>query len=265
MYDNVQVIIPSLNPDEKLAKTAAGMIEKGFTDIVLVDDGSDEAHRGEFGKIKEAYPDNVTVLVHEVNKGKGRALKTAFSYILDNMPEATGLKLAEALRTLKFPPNVVFVTAYSEYALEAFEVNAVDYLVKPVETERLAQALARVRENVALHMQAQKSERISVEKGGKKILISIDSIRFVMARDDYAYLQTDTDRYFSTVSLAQLEKRLDGHGFFRVHRGYLVNLLMVEEVEPVSGGTLLLTLNGVSDKIPVSRRRVSLLKKALGI
>ena len=144
-----------------------------------------------------------------------------------NMPEATGLKLAEALRTLKFPPNVVFVTAYSEYALEAFKVNAVDYLVKPVETERLAQALARVRENVALHMQAQKSERISVEKGGKKILISIDSIR--------------------------------------VHRGYLVNLSMVEEVEPVSGGTLLLTLNGVSDKIPVSRRRVSLLKKALGI
>ena len=182
-----------------------------------------------------------------------------------NMPEATGLKLAEAFRTLKFPPNVVFVTAYSEYALEAFKVNAVDYLVKPVETERLAQALARVRENVALHMQAQKSERISVEKGGKKILISIDSIRFVMARDDYAYLQTDTDRYFSTVSLAQLEKRLDGHGFFRVHRGYLVNLSMVEEVEPVSGGTLLLTLNGVSDKIPVSRRRVSLLKKALGI
>ena len=182
-----------------------------------------------------------------------------------NMPEATGLKLAEALRTLKFPPNVVFVTAYSEFALEAFKVNAVDYLLKPVETERLAQALARVRENVALHMQAQKSERISVEKGGKKILISIDKIRFVMARDDYAYLQTDTDRYFSTVSLAQLEKRLDGHGFFRVHRGYLVNLAMVEEVEPVSGGTLLLTLNGVDDKIPVSRRRVSLLKKALGI
>jgi hypothetical protein len=85
-----------------------------------------------------------------------------------------------------------------------------------------------------------------------------------MARDDYAYLQTDTDRYFSTVSLAQLEKRLDGHGFFRVHRGYLVNLSMVEEVDPVSGGTLLLTLNGVDDKIPVSRRRVSALKKALG-
>ena len=174
-----------------------------------------------------------------------------------NMPEATGLQLAEALQHLKFPPAVVFVTAYSEFAI--------DYLVKPVETERLSQAISRVREHVSLHVQAQKSERIPVEKGGKKILIGIDKIRFVMARDDYAYLQTDTDRYFSTVSLAQLEKRLDGHGFFRVHRGYLVNLSMVEEIESVSGGTLLLTLNAVDEKIPVSRRRVSALKKALGL
>ena len=182
-----------------------------------------------------------------------------------NMPEATGLQLADGLQHLKYPPAVVFVTAYSEFAIDAFKVSAVDYLVKPVASARLAQALTRVQESVALHAQAQRSERIPVEKGGKKILVAIDKIRFVMARDDYAYLQTDTDRYFSTVSLAQLEKRLDGHGFFRVHRGYLVNLSMVEEVESVAGGTLLLTLNGVEDKIPVSRRRVSTLKKALGI
>ena len=182
-----------------------------------------------------------------------------------NMPEVTGLKLAEGLQRLKYPPAVVFVTAYSEFALDAFNVNAVDYLVKPVETDRLAQAIARVRENVALHAQMHRSERISVEKAGKKILVSVDKIRYVMARDDYAYLQTDTDRFFSTVSLAQLEKRLDGHGFFRVHRGYLVNLAMVDEVETVAGGTLLLTLNGVEEKIPVSRRRVAALKKALGV
>ncbi|MBP3754836.1 MAG: bifunctional glycosyltransferase family 2/GtrA family protein [Lachnospiraceae bacterium] len=91
MYDNVQVIIPSLNPDEKLAKTAAGMIEKGFTDIVLVDDGSDEAHRGEFGKIKETFPDNITVLVHEVNKGKGRAMKTAFEYVMKERKDSLGV------------------------------------------------------------------------------------------------------------------------------------------------------------------------------
>lgn len=182
-----------------------------------------------------------------------------------NMPEATGIQLTEALQHLKYPPAVVFVTAYSEFALDAFKVNAIDYLVKPVETERLAQALARVREHVVLHAKAQKAERIPVEKGGKKILINIDDIRYVMARDDYAYLQTGTDRFFSTVSLAHLEKTLDGHGFFRVHRGYLVNLALVKEVEPQSGGTLLLTLDGVDDKIPVSRRRVSSLKKALGL
>ncbi|MCL2889161.1 MAG: LytTR family DNA-binding domain-containing protein [Eggerthellaceae bacterium] len=182
-----------------------------------------------------------------------------------NMPEATGLQLADALQRLKFPPAVVFVTAYSEFALDAFKVNAIDYLVKPVENDRLAQAIARVREHVSLYAKAQRAERIPVEKGGKKILIGIDKIRFVMARDDYAYLQTDTDRYFSTVSLAQLEKRLSGHGFFRVHRGYLVNLSLVEEIESVSGGTLLLTLNDTDEKIPVSRRRVSALKKALGL
>ena len=180
-----------------------------------------------------------------------------------NMPEASGLQLAEALQRLKFPPAVVFVSAYSEHAIEAFKVNATDYLLKPVESERLSQAIQRVREHVTLHAKVQKLERIPVEKAGKKILIGIDTIRFVMARDDYAYLQTDTDRYFSTVSLAQLEKRLDGHGFFRVHRGYLVNLSMVSEVESVSGGTLLLSLEGCEEKIPVSRRRVSALKKAL--
>ena len=182
-----------------------------------------------------------------------------------NMPEATGLQLAEALQHLKYPPAVVFVTAYSEFALDAFKVNAIDYLVKPVETDRLQQAVNRASEYITLHVKASQSERIPVEKGGKKILIPIDSIRFVMARDDYAYLQTDNDRYFSTVSLAQLEKRLDGHGFFRVHRGYLVNLSHDEEVEPVPGGTLLLSLNATDEKIPVSRRRVSSLKKALGL
>ena len=183
-----------------------------------------------------------------------------------NMPEATGIQLAEALQHLKYPPAVVFVTAYSEFALDAFKVNAIDYLVKPVETERLAQALARVREHVVLHAKAQKAERIPVEKGGKKILIIRYDIRYVMARDDSRLpLQTGTDRFFSTVSLAHLEKTLDGHGFFRVHRGYLVNLALVKEVEPQSGGTLLLTLDGVEEKIPVSRRRVSSLKKALGL
>lgn len=182
-----------------------------------------------------------------------------------NMPGTNGLQLAEALAKLKYPPAVVFVTAYSEHALEAFGVNAVDYLVKPVEGERLMQALAKVRRSVVSTSKSAQKERIPVEKGGKKLLIPADKIHFIMAKDDYSYLHTDTDRYLSTVSLAQLEAKLEPYGFFRVHRRYLVNLSCISEVDPVSGGTLMLSLNGEDEKIPVSRRRVAALKKALGL
>ena len=173
-----------------------------------------------------------------------------------NMPGATGIQLADALS---------FVTAYSEHAVKAFDVNAVDYLVKPVETERLRQAIAKVKVYVSGHARVGRGERIPVEKGGKKLLIPTDHIHFIMAKDDYSYLHTDTDRYLSTVSLAQLEAKLEPYGFFRVHRRYLVNLACVAEVEPISGGTLQLQLTGEEEKIPVSRRRVASLKKALGI
>ncbi|NTU88922.1 MAG: response regulator transcription factor [Actinobacteria bacterium] len=182
-----------------------------------------------------------------------------------SMPGTTGIQLAEALARLKYPPAVIFVTAYSEHAVKAFDVNAIDYLVKPVETERLRQALAKVRKSISGSSRSAQKERIPVEKGGKKLLIPADKIHFIMAKDDYSYLHTDTDRYLSTVSLAQLEAKLEPYGFFRVHRRYLVNLSCVAEVDPVSGGTLMLSLVGEEEQIPVSRRRVASLKKALGL
>jgi two-component system, LytTR family, response regulator LytT len=182
-----------------------------------------------------------------------------------NMPGATGLQLGEALQRLTHKPAVVFVTAYSEHAIKAFEVNAIDYLLKPVETERLLQAIVKVKEYVSMYAHGSKADRIPVEKNGKKLLVSTDKIHFIMAKDDYSYLHTENDRYLSTVSLAQLEQKLEPYGFFRVHRRYLVNLSCVEEVTPVSGGTLLLSLTGEEEQIPVSRRRVAALKKALGL
>ena len=182
-----------------------------------------------------------------------------------NMPGTDGLQLAEALTHLKYPPYVIFVTAYSEHAVKAFDVNATDYLVKPVETDRLNQAIAKVMQHVGGQGHGSTGERIPVEKGGKKLLIPTEKIHFIMAKDDYSYLHTDSDRYLSTVSLAQLEAKLEPLGFFRVHRRYLVNLSCIREVDPVSGGTLLLTLQGEEEQIPVSRRRVASLKKALGL
>lgn len=184
-----------------------------------------------------------------------------------SMPKTSGMQLAEALAKLKNPPCVVFVTAYSEYALDAFNVNAVDYLMKPVEPQRLVQALDKVEERLKPAQPGHTTtERIPVEKGGRKVLVPIDQIRYIEAKDDYSCIYTDSDRYLSTTSLAQLENDLTPHGFFRVHRGYIVNLEYVEDVEVVSSGILQLGINGIEGKkISVSRRRVVQLKRALGI
>ena len=100
-----------------------------------------------------------------------------------SMPGASGMQLAEALRKLKNPPAVVFVTAYSDHALEAFEVDAVDYLMKPVEEDRLDRAIEKVlaRTKPVTETKAAPIERIPVEKGGRKVLIPVEQIRYIMA------------------------------------------------------------------------------------
>lgn len=188
-----------------------------------------------------------------------------------SMPGASGLQLAEALYKLKNPPAIVFVTAYSDHAVEAFDVDAVDYLMKPVEEVRLDRAIekviARAKPVAAAESAARPSnvERIPVEKGGRKVLIPVDQIRFIMAKDDYSCIFTEDDRYLSTTSLAQFESKLGEFGFFRVHRRYIVNLANVEDVETIPSGAIQLGVSGVDERIPVSRRRVVPLKKALNL
>ena len=164
-----------------------------------------------------------------------------------SMPGASGLQLAEALYKLKNPPAIVFVTAYSDHAVEAFDVDAVDYLMKPVEEARLDRAIEKViarAKPVPVEPVAKPTniERIPVEKGGRKVLIPVDQIRFIM-----------------------FESKLGEFGFFRVHRRYIVNLVNVEDVETVPSGAIQLGVSGVDERIPVSRRRVVPLKKALNL
>ncbi len=188
-----------------------------------------------------------------------------------SMPKTSGMQLAEALHKLKNPPAIVFVTAYSEYALDAFGVDAVDYLMKPVESDRLELALDKVEARApkaepATPQSHSSVERIPVVKSGRKVLVPIDQIRYIEAKDDYSCIYTDNDRFLSTISLAKLEEKLAPHGFFRVHRGYIVNLEFVEDVEVISSGILQLGINGIEGKkISVSRRRVVALKRALGL
>ena len=180
-----------------------------------------------------------------------------------NMPALSGIDLAETLAGLEHPPAIVFVTAHSEHAVKAFEVAAADYLVKPVEAERLRTAIGRVAPAAEAPVRL---ERVPVEKAGKKLLLQIQDIMYIMAKDDYSYIFTDGERYLSTLSLAQLETRLQPQGFFRVHRRFLVNLAQVKELAPMYGGTMLLTLkDSATSQVPASRRRVPALKRALGL
>ena len=193
-----------------------------------------------------------------------RALPYDVVFLDIDMPGLSGMQLAEVLNDLDKKPAIIFVTAHSEYAVQAFEVAATDYLVKPVESDRLRQAIERL-------VPAQPSgpiklERIPVEKAGKKLLLPVDDIFHIMAKDDYSFLHTDGERFLSTMSLSTLESKLEAQGFYRVHRRFLVNLSKVSEVVPMYGGTLLLTLKDRNKtQVPVSRRRVPALKKVLGL
>lgn len=192
-----------------------------------------------------------------------RAIPYDVVFLDVDMPGITGIQLSEVLAELEHPPALVFVTAHSEHAVKAFEVAATDYLVKPVEANRLKMAIERIAPAVEAPARI---ERIPVEKAGRKLLLQVVDITHVMAKDDYSYIFTDGERYLSTFSLADLEHRLESQGFFRVHRRYLVNLAQVGEVAPMYGGTMELTLKDAAQThIPVSRRRAPALKRTLGL
>lgn len=180
-----------------------------------------------------------------------------------NMPDANGLNLAGALQTLHYPPKVVFVSAYSEYAVDAFEVKATDYLLKPVDIERLKRAIATVERSVQMQVKEQKGKQIACEKAGKKVMVNAGDVLYAKARDDYAHIQTKGEMYFSPTSLSSIEHQLEGFGFMRVHRSYLVNLRYVEEEVVAESGSMTLKIKGCEEEVPVSRRKISALRKTL--
>lgn len=192
-----------------------------------------------------------------------KAIRYDVVFLDIDMPGISGIELAEVLASLEHPPAIVFVTAHSEHAVKAFEVAATDYLVKPVEAARLKTAIERITPAAEAPV---KVERLPVEKAGRKLLLNVADVMYVMSKDDYSYIYTDGERYLSTLSLQELETRLRSQGFFRVHRRFLVNLAQVREVAPMYGGTMLLTLKDTQgSQVPASRRRVPALKRALGL
>ena len=184
------------------------------------------------------------------------------------MPGTSGIKLAETLSNLKTPPVVVFVTAFAEYAATAFELDAVDYVLKPVETKRLEKALDKVAAAMSARTPSPAAERVmrlSVERGGKRAFIPVSDIVYIEAKADYSSVITCAGSYLVNESISSLERRLAPQGFMRVHRSFLVNLDDVHDVEVSRSGLMDLKVERVDASVPVSRRRASEVKARLGL
>lgn len=183
------------------------------------------------------------------------------------MPGMDGLALARIIGRFAAPPPVVFVTAYDSHAVDAFDIAAVDYLLKPIRAQRLAQAVARVQRHLDSEVepvtptQVPTDETIAVELGGTTRYIKRSDIVFVEAQRDYVRLHTREAGHLVRVPLAALEEKWDGAGFLRVHRRYLVNASYVVGIRSVGGRTTVDLGGGQS--VPVSRRHAPVVKEAL--
>lgn len=185
------------------------------------------------------------------------------------MPGTSGVQLADSLQNLKKPPVIVFVTAFSEYAAEAFELDATDYVLKPVEQARLEKALDKVEAALTARKPVATVEpmrRIQGERNGKRSYIPVGDIAYIEAKADYATAHTQAGSYLVSDSISTLERRLSSDGFLRVHRSFLVNIDDVRDIEVLKpSGLIQLTLERTGACVPVSRRRAAGVKKQLGL
>ncbi|MFJ9824534.1 LytR/AlgR family response regulator transcription factor [Streptomyces sp. NPDC101160] len=180
-----------------------------------------------------------------------------------HMPGLGGLDLARLLGGFARPPLIVFVTAHEGFAVQAFDLEAVDYVLKPVRRERLAEAVRRVHELVHASTVARKApapEQIPVELGGVTRFVSVDDIAYVEAHGDYARLHTDTGSHLVRIPLSTLEERWAARGFVRIHRSHLVALGRIDELRLDGGAT---SVRVGTAELAVSRRHARQLRDLL--
>jgi len=197
--------------------------------------------------------------------------RVAFDAVLldIHMPGADGLALAEALRSLPNPPAIVFVTAHSEHAVAAFELEALDYLTKPVRLERLQLALQKVERLGAIRTapQAQAApEVLLIQDRGRTERVPLAEVLYFKAELKYITVRTAARSYILDASLSELEERHPGR-FLRIHRNALVARRAVRALEkhydPEEGEGWALRLNGIDELLAVSRRQLSAVREAL--
>ncbi len=169
------------------------------------------------------------------------------------MPDMTGLEL---IKVLNHPPKVIFVTAYREFALDGFELDAVDYLLKPISYERFLKAAHKALPPV--QAERQDESHFFVKCNGLMVKIPFADILYLETAKDYVFIHTLQQRYMALVPLRQLEERLSSDQFMKVHRSYVVQISKVDKIE----GSL---LHLAEHKVPVSRRlRDEVYKRIIG-
>src|SRR5437763_3138279 len=189
------------------------------------------------------------------------------------MPGMTGF---EMLRELDPQPLIVFTTAYDQYALRAFEVNSVDYLLKPVESPHLARALDKIERRqtaapdwkslLAALQRPEFPERIASRLGERMHILDLGKVTHFFAQDKLTYAATEGKNYVVDHSVADLERKLDPRHFCRIHRSTLVNLVWVKEVDAWFGGRALVRLKDAkSTELQAARDRTAELRKRLGL
>ncbi|TFV96034.1 response regulator [Algoriphagus kandeliae] len=189
------------------------------------------------------------------------------------MPEKTGFDLLEELDAV---PHVIFTTAYDEYALKAFQVNALDYLLKPIEPKRLEEAIAKLTGKIEKQQKAEAEaqstnskkltldDQVFVKDGDRCWFVRLANVRLFESDGNYIKVYFDNFKPMIHKSLNALDERLDEKSFFRASRKHIINLGWVEGIEPWFNGGLVVTLRG-GDRIEVSRRQAARFKEMMSL
>ena len=231
---------------------------------LIVDD--EAPARGELRYLLAAHPE-VEVVGEAATPGEALALAESVRYdvvFLDvELPGMTGIEVARLVLDRRERPAVVFVTAHERYAVDAFAVEAFDYLVKPVEPERLARVVERLARQ--RRAGAPPVEKIAVvSAGGAKTLLDYDAVYWIEADGDYSRVHTYDRAYLATTSLRELEELLPAGGFARIHRSHVVNLAKVAAVRRGGPDRLRLALDDKEKtELDVARRQTRALRERL--
>jgi two-component system LytT family response regulator len=200
-------------------------------------------------------------------KEKIALLKPDVIFLDIQMPGKTGLELIEEISGL---PEVVFVTAYDEYALRAFEVNALDYLLKPVQPQRFAETIKKLLEKEEKEVKREVTtpftddDQVFVKDGEKCWFVRLSNIRLFESEGNYVRVYFDGNRPLILRSLNNLDQRLNPKTFFRASRKHIINLKWVEVIEPWFNGGLMVKLKG-GEQVEISRRQAVKLKDIMSL